>query len=100
MFNAILLSWTQYSSDLNKLFCQMGKLCPVEVQLGHPPPQGTVLRAAAVYKSPEHRGLVVRRCPHHEQTNEHNDGENPAPSPGGNGLQLKLNSDQDASIFP
>uniref|UniRef100_A0A3B3RT80 Cellular tumor antigen p53 n=1 Tax=Paramormyrops kingsleyae TaxID=1676925 RepID=A0A3B3RT80_9TELE len=66
-----------YSLDLKKLFCQIGKLCPVEVQLDHPPPQGTILRATAVYKSPEHRGLVVRRCPHHEQTNENNDDSTP-----------------------
>ncbi|XP_036404559.1 cellular tumor antigen p53-like isoform X1 [Megalops cyprinoides] len=66
-----------FSPDLNKLFCQLAKTCPVEILVDHSPPLGAVLRATAVYKKLEHMALTVRCCPHHEKTHEFNNG--PAP---------------------
>ncbi|KAL4631479.1 cellular tumor antigen p53-like [Arapaima gigas] len=63
-----------YSPDLNKLYCQLGKTCPVEIRVDQSPPVGAVLRATAVYKSLEHRAVVVRRCPHHENVAENSEG--------------------------
>uniref|UniRef100_A0A668AWK2 Cellular tumor antigen p53 n=1 Tax=Myripristis murdjan TaxID=586833 RepID=A0A668AWK2_9TELE len=55
-----------YSQQLNKLYCQLARTCPVEVLVTKDPPQGAVLRATAVYKKTEHVADVVRRCPHHQ----------------------------------
>jgi len=59
-----------YSAQLNKLYCQLAKTCPIEVLVTQEPPQGAILRATAIYKKTEHVADVVRRCPHHQSADD------------------------------
>uniref|UniRef100_A0A8C5QHQ2 Cellular tumor antigen p53 n=1 Tax=Leptobrachium leishanense TaxID=445787 RepID=A0A8C5QHQ2_9ANUR len=67
-----------YSKDLNKLFCQSAKTCPVLLRVPQVPPGGAVIRATAVFKKSEHVAEVVKRCPHHERAHEPGDDTAPA----------------------
>uniref|UniRef100_UPI00358E2EF5 cellular tumor antigen p53-like isoform X2 n=1 Tax=Myxine glutinosa TaxID=7769 RepID=UPI00358E2EF5 len=58
-------TWT-YSSDLCKLYCQLGKTCPVQLCVSGAPPPGAFLRTMPIYRKAEHVLEVVRRCPTHQ----------------------------------
>ncbi|MEQ2239828.1 Cellular tumor antigen p53 [Ilyodon furcidens] len=57
-----------YSEMLNKLYCQLAKTSPIGIVVSGEPPQGAIVRATAVYKKTEHVAEVVKRCPHHQSS--------------------------------
>lgn len=71
-------TWT-YSSSANKLYVRMAASCPIQFRTTSTPPQGTIIRATAIYKEPQHIQDVVRRCPNHATSQQHNEN-HPAPS--------------------
>lgn len=71
-------TWT-YSSSFNKLYVRMATSCPIQFKTTSPPPPGTVIRATAIYKEPQHIQHVVRRCPNHAGCLQHNES-HPAPT--------------------
>ncbi len=54
----------------------MATTCPVRFRTTRQqPPAHAIIRAMPVYMKPEHVREVVRRCPNHATTKEHNDSE-------------------------
>ncbi|XP_064604286.1 tumor protein p73-like [Liolophura sinensis] len=71
-------SWT-YSALGRKLYVKMASSCPVQFHTSQPPPEGSIIRAMAVFSKAEHAQGVVTRCPNHVSSREHNQN-HPAPS--------------------
>lgn len=71
-------SWT-YSALSQKLYVKMASSCPVQFHTSQAPPQGSIIRAMALFSRAEHAQAVVTRCPNHVSSKEHNHN-HPAPS--------------------
>ncbi|BFZ23853.1 hypothetical protein BsWGS_26891 [Bradybaena similaris] len=71
-------TWT-YSDSLKKLYVRMANTCPVRFKTRSPTPAGTIIRAMPIYMKPEHVQEVVKRCPNHATSKEHNE-KHPAPA--------------------
>lgn len=56
----------------------MASTCPIRFRTTRQPPPNTMIRAMPVYMKPEHVQEVVRRCPNHATSKEHNEN-HPAP---------------------
>ena len=63
----------QYSTELKKLYVRMATTCPVRFKTARSPPPGTIIRGMPIYMKPEHVQEVVKRCPNHATTKEHNE---------------------------
>ncbi|XP_050414325.1 tumor protein 63 isoform X2 [Patella vulgata] len=71
-------TWT-YSELLKKLYVRMATTCPVRFKTLRSPPQGCVIKAMPIFMKPEHVQEVVKRCPNHATSKEHNE-HHPAPT--------------------
>nr|DAA64756.1 TPA_inf: TAp63gamma [Lottia gigantea] len=71
-------TWT-YSEMLKKLYVRMATTCPVRFKTCHTPPQGCVIKAMPIFMKPEHVQEIVKRCPNHATSKEHNE-HHPAPT--------------------
>ncbi|XP_025081496.1 LOW QUALITY PROTEIN: tumor protein 63-like [Pomacea canaliculata] len=71
-------TWT-YSEMLKKLYVRMATTCPVRFRTLRPASSQCIIRAMAIFMKPEHVQEVVKRCPNHATTREHNEN-HPAPT--------------------
>ncbi|XP_041377470.1 tumor protein 63-like isoform X2 [Gigantopelta aegis] len=71
-------TWT-YSDLLKKLYVRMATTCPVRFKSLRMPPSGCIIRAMPIFMKPEHVQEVVKRCPNHATSKEHNEN-HPAPT--------------------
>ncbi|XP_071110266.1 cellular tumor antigen p53-like isoform X2 [Haliotis cracherodii] len=71
-------TWT-YSESLKKLYVRMATTCPVRFRAQRTPPPGSIIRAMPIFMKPEHVQEVVKRCPNHATSKEHNES-HPAPT--------------------
>ena len=78
-FSHTVLFILQYSELLKKLYVRMATTCPIRFQTRSTPPHGSIIRAMPIFMKPEHVQEVVKRCPNHATTREHNEN-HPAPA--------------------
>ncbi|XP_059172848.1 cellular tumor antigen p53-like isoform X2 [Physella acuta] len=71
-------TWT-YSDCLKKLYVRMATTCPVRFKTKSPAPFNCLIRAMPLFMKPEHVQEVVKRCPNHSVSKEHNE-KHPAPA--------------------
>jgi hypothetical protein len=58
---------------MNKLYCKINLQCPIRVKVAQEPPQGSIIRLAAVYKKDEHKNEHIKRCANHTNSKELNE---------------------------
>uniref|UniRef100_A0A8C4RD55 Cellular tumor antigen p53 n=1 Tax=Eptatretus burgeri TaxID=7764 RepID=A0A8C4RD55_EPTBU len=61
--------WT-FSPMLKKLYCQLGKPCPLQISVTAKPPPNYYIRAMAIFKQKDHVLVPVTRCPTHYQNHQ------------------------------
>ncbi|KAK7497948.1 hypothetical protein BaRGS_00010819 [Batillaria attramentaria] len=71
-------TWT-YSELLKKLYVRMATTCPVRFKTQRQAPAHSIIRAMPIFMKPEHVQEVVKRCPNHATSREHNES-HPAPT--------------------